>query len=91
MAGHDHDFEQQPRKNGKGEIEKDRGVRSFLVGTGGANLTKVDYDDSKKNELDIFKNYGVLKIDLYPDRYEWQFKTKGGVNLTEGKDTCNRP
>ncbi|NEI93917.1 hypothetical protein GR248_24265 [Rhizobium leguminosarum] len=90
LAGHDHNFEQQPRKNGKGEIDKDRGVRSFVVGTGGANLTKVDYDDNKNNGIDIYKSFGVLKIDLYPGRYEWQFKTKHGVNLTSGMDTCNR-
>src|SRR5262245_53241776 len=91
LAGHDHNFEQLPRKNPKGEVDP-MGVRSFVVGTGGSNLTQVDYDDNIQKELEIFGKFGVLRIELFADRYTWSFLPSDGSKPFAGKvtsDTCN--
>jgi len=82
VSGHDHHFEQLGKTNDKADHEDkgasamvDDGVRSFIVGTGGAYL----YPNFKKanvwafTEAYSFKNYGVLKIELFPGWYRWRF------------------
>ena len=82
ISGHDHHFEQFGPANGQGEASDkgaaamvDDGVRSFIVGTGGA----FPYPKFKKDNVWAFteayalKAYGILKINLYRDHYSWRF------------------
>jgi len=91
VAGHDHDLEQFPKVDGKGKPDPTKGVRSFVVGTGGANL----YPDFTKHLLSEFftrKSRGLLKLTLYRDGYKWSFVTVDGpaAGLPAGEETCNR-
>ena len=77
LNGHDHDYEQFAPHDAKGKAAAD-GFRSFVVGTGGANLTHDDYiklaPNSEGGPFGMSKGIqGVLKITLYEHRFEWDF------------------
>jgi hypothetical protein len=76
LAGHDHHFEQFKRLDANAKPDAQRGVRSFVVGTGGAPL----YQDARthrwgKDVADVYghTSHGVLRIELFADRYQWNF------------------
>jgi acid phosphatase type 7 len=92
LAGHDHDFEQFARHDPTGARAKD-GIRSFVIGTGGGGLYK-SKQTTRWDSSEIYQegSYGVLKIQLYPDSYEWSFLPIAGgkgVELPIQADHCN--
>ena len=101
LAGHDHHFEQLGRANASGSpadlgqaaIVPD-GVRSFVVGTGGKKLYSNDYTNKWAfTEAYDLKQYGILRIDLYPKSYRWQFIPVGAADdsMTILKRVDGRP
>jgi acid phosphatase type 7 len=79
LAGHDHNYEQFAPHDAKGRATGD-GIRSFVVGTGGAGLTADSYErrrwapNSDRGPFGRRRgNRGVLKIDLYKEGYAWEF------------------
>ena len=81
LAGHDHHYEQlgragpnaKPDDLGLSAVAVD-GVRSFVVGTGGKALYQKDY--KKKwafTEAYDLRSFGILKIELHPTSYSWEF------------------
>lgn len=94
VTAHDHHFEQFNRQNRAGQAAKagERGVRSFIVGTGGAALYSVP--DTKRHSLSEYfdnKAVGVLKLELYRNRYKWSFVQAAGnpVTLPINEESCN--
>ncbi len=77
LTGHDHSYERFALQNPEGVPDPARGFRSFVVGTGGAPLyaLKERHKNSEAFRADVL---GVLKLDLYPDRYAWAFLPVGG-------------
>jgi hypothetical protein len=63
LGGHDHDYER---------FAPDRGVRQFVVGTGGRSLYPV-LGSEVGSELVNDDTYGVLKLTLRPTSYDWEF------------------
>ena len=92
VAGHDHSFEQFRRHDVKGDAAPD-GIRSFVVGTGGHPLYQEPYKfQAPGQEHYDDKNFGVLKIKLGPDRYDWEFLAadeKPYPPLKPSGDICN--
>jgi hypothetical protein len=100
LTGHDHHFEQFARHTPDGDVDTTKGVRAFVVGTGGKDLYQTPYDKRWPFPLSEVYNhvaYGVLRIDLYSERYRWQFvpvKDGATISLKVGEetldnDTCN--
>ena len=97
VAGHDHDFEQFSRQDSSDidtveKVSDNNGIRSFVVGTGGAKLSN-DVNYSKRwgtSEFYSQDQFGVLRIYLYNDRYEWAFIPIDGdpLQLPVSRDTC---
>ena len=55
------------------------------IGTGGRNLQDADANKATNNwEFTSETNHGVLKLSLYPDRYEWAFVTETGTVIDSG-------
>jgi hypothetical protein len=90
-TGHDHNYEQFARQDAEGNPAAD-GIRSFVIGTGGTLLTKVDYDKRARNSETIYGgSIGILKVVLFENRYEWSFLPATDVpkpSLAESKDEC---
>jgi hypothetical protein len=81
LNGHDHNYEAFLPMNASPGLDGE-GVRSFIVGTGGRELRRAykrtwnDLGDDISAKIDT-KSYGVLRLDLHPDRYKWSFLAAG--------------
>jgi hypothetical protein len=66
-----------------------KGIREFIVGTGGKNLGRLDY---LKPNSQVRNNttYGVLKLILHSSSYEWKFVPIAGKTFTDsGRNMCH--
>lgn len=72
LASHDHGYERFAPQNGRGEVDEQRGIRQFVVGTGGAKLTPFGFRKFN-SEISDNSTYGVLKLVLKDAGYEWEF------------------
>ena len=72
LSGHDHDYERFAPQDANGQHDAARGVRQFVVGTGGAFITLFRWPWPNSEVRDNTRT-GVLKLVLRPDAYDWQF------------------
>jgi calcineurin-like phosphoesterase family protein len=93
VGAHDHDFEQFAPQNAAGKLDKDGGVRSFVVGTGGVRpYPEVSNPRHPLSERFDKESRGFLKIVLYPDSYAWSFLPIPGAAAIDHPETvgqCN--
>ncbi len=87
ISGHDHDYERFAPLDAAGQPAPN-GVRSFVVGTGGAPLrewgTPAPHSEVRHNAA-----WGVMKFTLYPDHYAWQFYPVAGQTFSDtGQGEC---
>ena len=88
LVGHDHIYERFVPQDPEGRMDRDRGIRQFVVGTGGASLTGVV--SRRPNSAASHVGYGVLKLVLGDNRYEWQFMPVAGTAFSDaGFDACH--
>lgn len=89
LAGHDHTYERFALQDPAGAPDPDRGIRQFVVGTGGAGL--YHFEDIRPNsEARDSGTHGVLRLVLTPTGYEWEFVGVEGSDFTEsGIDVCH--
>ena len=76
LTGHDHHYERFAPLNVLGEVEPARGIRFFVVGTGGARLYPAIFDVRGSEARDA-ASWGVLKLDLHAEDYDWTFLPAG--------------
>ena len=79
LAAHDHDYERFAPKDANGNRDDARGMRQFVVGTGGAKLSLFLLQRADSEAKDN-STHGVLKLTLKQRGYEWEFLpvTEGG-------------
>ena len=89
LSGHDHDYERFAPQDPEGRADARRGIRAFVVGTGGARLGPfIRIQDN--SEVRIFGEYGVLWMTLEADGYRWQFlSAPDRRRLDEGSAACH--
>jgi acid phosphatase type 7 len=87
LVGHDHNYERFAPQTSTG-VADPNGVREFVVGTGGASLRS--FATIRANsEVRNSNSWGVLKMTLYTDRYDWQFIPVAGATFTDqGSANC---
>ena len=90
LVGHEHNYERFAPLTPTGSIDTSRGIRQFVVGTGGRShygfgpaITGSEVRDGSA--------LGVLKITLEAGSYDWQFLPVAGQTFTDsGTQTCHR-
>ena len=87
MAAHDHLYERFAPQDADARPDPVRGLRSFVVGTGGAALSP--FFRSQPNSEVRISAFGVLKLTLSVDRLEWDFIPVGGGRLDSGVAPCH--
>ena len=89
IGGHDHDYERFAPQKPDGTADPERGIREFVVGTGGKNHRP--FGSPKPNsELRDATAFGVLKLTLKPNAYDWQFISEEGKSFTDsGSGSCH--
>jgi Calcineurin-like phosphoesterase len=88
LAGHDHNYQRYPRMNNSGSRDADRGIRSFVVGTGGRHLYPLRADARREAGND--SAWGVLELTLHSSSFSWRFLAVAGSTFTDsGSDSCS--
>jgi hypothetical protein len=79
LNGRAYDYERFAPQDPLGQRDFARGIRQFVVGTGGRHLEGFE-QVQRNSEKRSAAAYGVLQLTLRPDRYEWRFvpTTPGG-------------
>jgi hypothetical protein len=74
LTGHEHNFEQFKRLSPDAK-EDAKGIRSFVVGTGGGSLYQDQYKTRWSEIHNVYSDtsFGVLRIELFPNAYRWSF------------------
>jgi calcineurin-like phosphoesterase family protein len=72
LSGHDHDYERLAPMDADAQPDAARGVRQFVVGTGGAMLTPFLWLNDQSEARSNWRT-GVLKLVLKENSYEWEF------------------
>lgn len=86
LNGHDHNYERFAPQDPNGMANPERGIRQFVVGTGGKSLYAIE-NPMENSETYIDETFGVLRLVLEKDGYEWQFiPTSEGEEFTDSGD-----
>jgi hypothetical protein len=86
VSGHDHLYERFGKQDADGRSDV-RGLRQFIVGTGGADL--YDFFRVTPNSQVRVKSYGVVRFTLNPGNYDWTFLDDSGLVRDSGADSCH--
>lgn len=89
MNGDHHAYERFAPQDPNGRRDQARGIREFIVGTGGAHPHLVK-QVRPNSEARIVNTFGVLKLTLHPRSYDWQFIPARGQSSTDsGRASCH--
>ncbi|MDX6645667.1 MAG: hypothetical protein QOK40_1394, partial [Miltoncostaeaceae bacterium] len=74
LVGHAHNYERTAPMNPAGGIDRTRGVRTFVVGTGGKGPAGASATPQPFSEAHAGGTLGVMKLTLHPAGYDWDFR-----------------
>lgn len=72
LNGHDHHYERFDPQDPESNFVA-RGVRQFIVGSGGKSLRRLGSTKEKHSVVRNADTHGVLRLTLRPSAYEWEF------------------
>lgn len=89
VGGHDHAYERFAPQTPDAAADPARGIRQFVVGTGGRD--HYDFEEIRPNsEVRDNTSLGVLVLRLEPAGYRWRFvAAEGGTFADEGVGACH--
>ena len=89
LNGHDHNYERFAPQNASGQADPNRGIREFVIGTGGRDLRGFPILRAN-SEITNSNTFGVLKLTLHASSYDWQFVPVAGQTFTDsGTANCS--
>jgi hypothetical protein len=89
LAGHDHDYERFAPQDPDGNSDPQRGMRQFVVGTGGRSHYRFGHIQPN-SEVRNSDTFGVLKLTLSSADYAWEFIPEAGKMFTDaGSAECS--
>ena len=89
LSGHAHHYERFAPQTPSGQADQAQGIRQFVVGTGGYSLNSFKSVEAN-SEKRISDSYGVIKLALRPEGYDWRFVTApGGKVADSGTASCH--
>jgi 3',5'-cyclic AMP phosphodiesterase CpdA len=89
LVGHDHDYERFAPQTPHGPADRVRGIREFVVGTGGK--THYGFRTIRANsQVRNSGTFGILRLTLHPSGYDWRFLPEPGKTFTDtGHSSCH--
>lgn len=88
LNGHDHNYERFAPQSPTGVFDPLRGIRQFVVGTGGAGLRSF-VTTRPNSEVRNSNTHGVLRFVLSDGGYSWNFVPVAGKTFTDaGSASC---
>ena len=89
ISGHEHIYERFAPQTPDGVADPSFGIRQFVVGTGGAGLSGLG-STKPNSQVRNSGTYGVLKLTLHADRYDWEFVPVAGKTFRDsGSGMCH--
>lgn len=91
LNGHSHVYERFAPMTPTGVADSARGIREFIVGTGGGEL-HTNKATTRVANSQMFNDvtWGVLKLTLHASSYDWQFLPVAGKTFTDtGTTNCH--
>jgi acid phosphatase type 7 len=90
LAAHVHNYQRFAPQDPTGKADPQRGIREFVVGTGGQKNYAIAGDPIANSEVHNDDTKGVLKLTLRPKGYEWRFIPVEGEAFTDsGSARCH--
>jgi len=88
LAGHDHLYERFAPLTPDGELDPQRGIVSFVIGTGGSPLYALS---PRMRQTVVRQNrvHGVVAFHFRPDGYRWEFIAANGTFNDRGSRNCH--
>lgn len=92
LSGDNHAYERLEPQTPTGQPDPSGGIRQFVVGTGGRELYPftegpIQANSAARND----QVFGVLKLVLRPDGYDWEFLPVAGERFTDsGSARCHQ-
>jgi hypothetical protein len=88
LNGHDHDYERYAPQNPEGQADPTKGIREFVVGTGGKSHRPFGKPEPT-SEVRNADTFGVLKLTLHQHSYDWEFIPEAGKSFRDsGTGSC---
>jgi hypothetical protein len=88
LNGHDHNYQRPAPLDPGGALDRRRGIREFVVGTGGRSHYSLRADPRRRAGND--SAFGVLKLTLRPNGYDWRFLAAAGSRFSDsGSAACH--
>ena len=89
LSGHDHTYERFKPQDASGRADDKRGIRAFVVGTGGKGLGRF-MRERPNSEVRDNSSIGVLTMTLRAESYSWRFAPVPPLPLKDSGDgTCH--
>jgi 3',5'-cyclic AMP phosphodiesterase CpdA len=89
LVGHDHTYERFAPQVPDGTADPARGIRQFVVGTGGRSAYAFKSTPAANSEVRFNASPGVLRMELDQEGYRWRFIPVTGASPDEGSGTCH--
>src|SRR5579872_10860 len=90
LNGHDHDYERFAPQDPDGKADPARGIREFVVGTGGNHERTFAASPDPNSEVRMTGMFGVLKLTLHAHSYDWEFIPEAGKSFHDsGSSNCH--
>ena len=86
LAGHLHTYGRFAPQDAAGRVDSSRGIRQFIVGTGGEDLFSLN---GSHNVEKTTKTFGILKLTLHATSYDWRFVNASGGTVDSGSAPCH--
>ncbi|HEX9717202.1 MAG TPA: alkaline phosphatase, partial [Actinomycetota bacterium] len=79
LSAHSHNYQRWKPQDPEGTADPGRGIRQFVVGTGGASKYPLR-SGAKPSNLAAAQDdaFGILRITLLRARYSWEWVTAAG-------------
>jgi acid phosphatase type 7 len=89
LSGHEHNYERFAPQTATGSADPVRGIRQFVVGTGGAGNYS-GHSAIANSQVFNGTTFGVLKLALAASSYSWQFLPVAGQSFSDsGTGSCH--
>jgi hypothetical protein len=89
VNAHEHHYERFAPQTPAGQVDSARGIREFIVGTGGRMLHGFNVSGAN-SEIRLNQSWGVLQLTLRPASYSWQFvPVTAGASGDSGSAACH--
>jgi len=93
VSAHEHNYERFAPQTPTGESDPQFGIREFVVGTGGESHYSNSESVLANSEIGDDSTYGVIKLILHPEGYDWEFIPQGHADAFQdwGSGVCHGP